>query len=77
MQPFLNVAERAATEAGMVREAVDLGKSGLHESRGSSEESNEPHPEDGTRAAEGYGRGDAHDVSCAHTAGQRHAEGAE
>ena len=54
---------------------VHDGKRALKELGGHAPQGAHPHPEDGARAAEAEGRGDAHDVARAHAARQGHAKG--
>ena len=56
---------------------VDLSQCGLGEGAAGAEEGDEPHPDDGPRAAEGDGGGHADDVARADTSGECHGEGLE
>ena len=74
----VDVVGRAAHEAAaLARSLVDLGERGFDEARGGADRGDDPHPEDGARAARGNRNGNAGDVADAYAGGGRNAEGLE
>ena len=74
VQTFFNVISRTTAELALVLLFVNLRQSSLGESRTSTQEGNDPHPDDGTWAAIADSRGHAHDVTCTHASRQGHGE---
>jgi len=73
-KPLLYVEGRAAAVFAVDLLLVDLTQGGLHEGGAGAEEGHHPHPEHGTRSAEGDGGGDAGDVAGTDPAGQGHGQ---
>ncbi len=70
-----NVISRAATEMPIMLFFIDLRQGSLRKSRARAEESDNPHPYDGARAAVADGRSHTYDIARAHTSRQSHREG--
>ena len=76
-EAVLDVVGRATAKLSVVVFLVYLCQRGLDKGAAGSEEGDNPHPDDGTGAAEAYGRGHTHDVARAHTAREGHGESLE
>ena len=71
-QSFLDIIGRTATKLAFVLLLIDLCQGSLGKGRTCTQESDNPHPDDGTRAAITDGRGHSHDIARAHTPRKRH-----
>ena len=66
-----HVVGRTSDEGVLIASLVELGKGTLEEGDGRTEEGDDPHPEDCSRSAYGYGCGYAGKVACAYSARKR------
>ncbi len=74
VEAFFNIKGRAAAVLTVDLLLIDLTERRFHEGGRGAEESNHPHPEQGSGAAKADGRGDARNVARADAARQRHGE---
>jgi len=71
LQTVLDVISRAATVGALcVGALVQLAEGAFDEARRHTHQRGDPHPEHGTRAAEGYGNADTGDVTGTHATGE-------
>ena len=76
-QAFLDVVGRSTDKRVLVLLLIQLGKGRLYECCGRTYECDEPHPEHGSRAANGDGCSYTCQIACAHTGGYTNGKGLE
>ena len=77
LEAFQDIIGRAADERMVAPLLEELCEGRFHEGRGRSEQGDEPHPEHGTRTADGDGGGHTGQVARTHACSDRHGESLE
>ena len=76
-EAILNIVGRATAELAVVVLLIYLCQRSLDKSAAGTEESNNPHPHNGPRSTEAYGRSHTDDIARSHTAREGHGESLE